>query len=1208
MVVSIQVHADYLTSLDQVESGKYFRFYSLAYNMTMAMSEAETPTITFGGKSYNNVFCDTPNAADYMQVWQITDLKIDGNKKKLKIRNAVTGNYINRSSINNNAIFHTYPVGQEYTVELTDEGFIIYNGNGFHHQQNGHDVVSWGTDSPASKWQLEEVIIDADALAAQQTDYNNYTTLMNNKDGITNALLEYFTDSSCSELKTAYKSYDDADLTSAMTTSGLPQLVQDMVLKVKNEAWQKYDDNWNYTEQHFRIADYQPVSKESRWRSIVKVGYALSPNTDPTGIYVQAGDILTVYVGEIPADGTLLLRNVPKNSATGDAYTLTQGFNILKIQSEGCLFVDYEVDNTTNGAAPYTALDQYANVTLHIEGGQVNGAFSTLRGDTDADWAFMKEKLFQHYDYLQLRSRKKIFNMRADYVLSACPEKMVELLEEWDKIVEMEHEIMGLKAEFGDYFNTPMMAVSITGSSHMYASSFGTYYNETTLSEVMSYENLFAGGSLWGPAHEIGHINQAVINIIGQSEVSNNLFSNIAVFRNGHLTSRADYISTTFQNMANGVYWQSRELWERTHLYFQIYQFCQIQGYRPNFYQDFFKALRADPCTRVKDTFVDATDDYLKFYKKACEVSGYDLTELFQAYGFFIVPQQTSYTLKGVTKDAFQVGDYGTFYLVVTKEMIEAAIAEVKALNLPKANIVFIEDRVTAPDATYEGAAPGTKKTAYYGFPIGKGDVGQYTDFVSSVAAQGYRVSYIEDTDGNLDVQVNHTNGTGAVGFKVYDGQNRLVFLSNTYEFSVPSSIYSQIRADDFRIVAAGADGNDQEMETDNDFLEWVVKDQATGNVLIKHFQHVVEGQEITAYPDELSAPYVALPDLTAFTFYAASTEKEIEIMATLSEPFTTSSDTQATYYYVKVRNGYLYQAGTTPTLSSTSTDDALYKWAFYGNPYKGYNLKNLATGQWLCAVSNSPVMSSEPTTNWQITSTAQSDKFLLGIPSNTSQNYNLNDAGGNATNLILYRDNSSAISVSGESTMPVPTIDINLTSHLSSFSYPSPVVVPDDVNIFIATSTTSNTITVQWLETKVIPANTGVLLYSDVGGTKTLSLGAWVDSEVTDAYALNTLLATADAQYTVQSSDYAYALRKDQTAFARVQTGVTIPAYKAYLMAASEARFLLLDFGTTGIAQVYDLSEPEPTDGNIYNINGQRVSSAYKGIVIINGKKVVKR
>ena len=191
---------------------------------------------------------------------------------------------------------------------------------------------------------------------------------------------------------------------------------------------------------------------------------------------------------------------------------------------------------------------------------------------------------------------------------------------------------------------------------------------------------------------------------------------------------------------------------------------------------------------------------------------------------------------------------------------------------------------------------------------------------------------------------------------------------------------------------------------------------------------------------------------------------------------------------------------------------------------------------------------------------------------------------------------------------MPVPTIDINLTSHLSSFSYPSPVVVPDDVNIFIATSTTSNTITVQWLETKVIPANTGVLLYSDGGGTKTLSLGAWVDSEVTDAYALNTLLATADAQYTVQSSDYAYALRKDQTAFARVQTGVTIPAYKAYLMAASEARFLLLDFGTTGIAQVYDLSEPEPTDGNIYNINGQRVSSAYKGIVIINGKKVVKR
>lgn len=1195
LVIVSQSRAAYLTSLDQVESGKYYRIYSLAYNTTMAMAETSTG-------SYN-VFCDVPNAQDYMQVWKIVVSASTATKKTVTIQNAVSGRWINRSF----GGYITWPTGQNYYMELTGTGFVIYpDANGFHHQQSGHNVVAYDVNADASKWQLEEAEIDAEALAAQQVDYNNYVSLVNNRSTITSALSNYFTDSSCSELKSPYTSYSDDELQNEMKSSELPQMVIDMALKVKNHAWEVYDDGWSHTEQHFRIADYQAVSKESRWRNIVKVGYALSPNSDPTGIYVQAGDIITVYVGNIADDTSLLLRNVPKSSATGDAYTLAPGFNILKIQSEGCLFVDYEADNTTNGAAPYKPLSQYADVTIHIEGGLVNGAFSTLRGDSDADWALMKEKLFKHFDYLQLRSRKKIFNMRADYVLAACPEKMVEMLEEWDKIVEMEHGVMGLNAEFGDYFNTPMMAVSITGSSHMYASSFGTYYNETTLSDVMSYDNLFAGGSLWGPAHEIGHINQAVINIIGQSEVSNNLFSNIAVFNNGHLTSRADYISTTFQNMSNGMYWQSRELWERTHLYFQLYQFCQIQGYRPNFYPDFFKALRADPCTRVKDTFVDATDDYLKFYKKACEVSGYDLTELFQAYGFFIVPQQTSYTLKGVTKNAFQVGDYGTFYLVVTQDMIDAAIAEVKAMHLPKANIVFIEDRVTAPDATYEGVISGTKKTGYYGFPIGKGDVGQYTDFIPTVAAEGYRVSYIEDADGNLDVQVNHTNGTGVVGFKVYSEDGNLVFLSNTYEFSVPTSIYSQIKNTNFRVVAAGPDGNDQEMETDNEFLEWVVKDKATGEVLIKHFQHVIEGQEISDYPAELSAPYVALPALTAFTYHATSTEKEIEVEATLSVPFSTSTDTQAIYYYVKVRNGYLHQDDTKPTLSPTSTDSPLYKWAFYGNPYKGYRLKNLATGQWLCAESGSPVMRSTASTYWLITATAQSDKFLLGIPSNTSQHANLNDAGGQGSNLILYKDNSSAITVSGEAPITIPTVDINLTSQLSSFSYPSPVVVPDDVNIFIATSTANNVITVQWLDTKVIPANTGVLLYSNGGGTKTLSLGAWVDSDVTTAYTLNTLLPTADSPYIVQAADNIYALRNGQTAFARVETGVRIAAYKAYLQSVSEARLLLLDFGATGISQVIDLSVP--ADGSIYNLSGQRVSNAYKGIVIINGKKVVKR
>ena len=1212
LIMSQQARAAYLTSIDEVTTG-YYKVYSLSYNATMAMSEASTGS--------SNVFCDTPDANDYMQVWYIVvdASKSTGTTKAIQLQNAVSERWIDRAG--NLIQTYTNHSSTPFTLAYTDAGFTIARGNGLHHQQNGHDVVSYGTSSAASKWQLEKVSIDETALATQKADYSGYVNLVNNKSAITTALAKYFTDASCATLQTAYQSYSDDALASAMTTDGIPQTVINMACKVKNSNWATYQDGWRYNEKTFRIGSYKPISKESRWRSLVKVGYALSPNSDPTGIYVEAGDVITVYVSDIPNSGTVLLRNVQHQSASGDGYTLVKGFNILKIQTAGCLFVDYEVDNTTNGAAPFTAMSSYPSVTIHIEGGKVNGAFSATRGDTNADWAIMKEKLFKHYDYLQLRSRQKIFNMRADYVISACPTYMVELLGQWDKVIEMEHNIMGLDNEFPGYFNTPMMAVSFTGSGHMYASTYGTYYNENTLSDVMTYENLLAGGSLWGPAHEIGHINQATINIIGQSEVSNNLFSNIAIYENGHLTSRAEYISKTFENMADGVYWQDRGIWERTHMYFQLYQFFHVQGYKTDFYQEFFKALRADPCTRVQNTFIDATYDYLKFYKTACQVSGYDLTEFFQAYGFFIVPKQENYTVGNETKEVFWVGDYGTYYLYVTQAMIDAAIKEVKDMGLPKANIVFIEDRVSAPDATYDGAQAGAKKTNFSGYPIGKGDVGQYTDFVKTVSAQGYSASYVVDQDGNLDVQVNHTGASGAVGFKVYDANNNLVYLSNSYNFSVPEEIYEKLADTDFKIVAAGPDGNDQVMEADYNFVAWIVKDE-DDNVLKKHFQVTQVGDYITSYPNEIQAPFVELSGLIPFEYYAKmpDAEKEIKVEATINTPFKSSTDEMYYFYYVKIRNGYLYQNDATPSLNPTVMDDDCYRWAFYGNPYDGYRIKNKHTGQWLCAgesISNSakPVMRNTDPTYWDIgVGEKDSNNFLLSVAGTNSR---LNDSGAAGTTLIFYADNSSKITVSGKQEMPRPKATINATSHLSSFSNPLPVTVPDDVNIFIVTKTDTydGTITVQWIDTKVIPANTGVLLSSNYGGDKTLSMGAWVDNDITNLYAGNLMKNTSADTHTVTAAENIYALRDGQTAFAKVKAGVRIRMGRAYLdlPSSTSASQLTINFGNepTGIIGIHQT----PTDTNsaigetpVYNIYGQRVSSAYKGIIIRNGIKTIHR
>ena len=66
------------------------------------------------------------------------------------------------------------------------------------------------------------------------------------------------------------------------------------------------------------------------------------------------------------------------------------------------------------------------------------------------------------------------------------------------------------------------------------------------------------------------------------------------------------------------------------------------------------------------------------------------------------------------------------------------------------------------------------------------------------------------------------------------------------------------------------------------------------------------------------------------------------------------------------------------------------------------------------------------------------------------------------------------------------------------------------------------------------------------------------------------------------------------------------LPAGKAYLAISASAPVLNLDFGgeTTGISSLN--VEHETLNGEVYNLNGQRVENPTKGLYILNGRKVV--
>lgn len=81
---------------------------------------------------------------------------------------------------------------------------------------------------------------------------------------------------------------------------------------------------------------------------------------------------------------------------------------------------------------------------------------------------------------------------------------------------------------------------------------------------------------------------------------------------------------------------------------------------------------------------------------------------------------------------------------------------------------------------------------------------------------------------------------------------------------------------------------------------------------------------------------------------------------------------------------------------------------------------------------------------------------------------------------------------------------------------------------------------------------------------------------------------------------------------FYQVSSSVTIPANKAYLEigtpATTHAKYYSIGIGgnTTGIQAIQQ--NGVKADGIMYSLSGQRVGENYKGIVICNGKKMIKK
>lgn len=136
-----------------------------------------------------------------------------------------------------------------------------------------------------------------------------------------------------------------------------------------------------------------------------------------------------------------------------------------------------------------------------------------------------------------------------------------------------------------------------------------------------------------------------------------------------------------------------------------------------------------------------------------------------------------------------------------------------------------------------------------------------------------------------------------------------------------------------------------------------------------------------------------------------------------------------------------------------------------------------------------------------------------------------------------------------------------------------------------------------------IVPANTAVLLS---GEAKEYILG----TAEGEAKNVDTDLKPSDGSIMGADNIYCLANKSNGVGFYRVATGVAIPANKAYLEinAANSAKYYSIGIGgnTTGIQAIQQNSVK--ADGIMYSLSGQRVGKDYKGIVICNGKKMIKK
>lgn len=604
------------------------------------------------------------------------------------------------------------------------------------------------------------------------------------------AFVDYFEDDACTILKSGYANMSDAELKASMKSTNISDVLVGVALKVKNNTWNPY-------EKDFRIHSYNAYSDANFWHEKLRMGSG-SYMGNPTGIYSATDDTIYVFVDQdIPSEASLYFDGETRNNLIDRAKTgikLHKGLNKIYGEKDATYYVLY----TANTSSMTKRVSEWPNITIHIEGGVVNGYYDIARHSVADYQALLKNAT---YDKFTVKGQYTATNFNTSTYRSVWPESIDRSIARFDSLVLWVRMLTGITDVVynGYYAKAPF---NLTGGESLFPSYFNnlhwaiedTIYNPGVPADATTYRTAYFSPEnvdlyinvdnkwfdAWCVAHEFGHTNQKAISLEKCTEVSNNLFSNMIYLLEGRSVSNGFPLSRTISDYVNHSSYVERDIMSMTRMYYQLYLYYHQAQRNTSFYPTLFKELREDPLELWNNT----DESMLKFVRKVCEVANEDLTDFFKAWGFF-EPVDTD------------VSDYGDYHVTVKQADIDATLEAISKYPKKNRQILFIEDRVKPMETTDYLTTPGQNRLDPELYVGHCGDLGQYTDYLPNEKTVP---SYVYEQYASQFV----LEGEGGVGFIVLDIKGDLLFASNNKSFELPSYILNQ----KYSIKAVDADGN----------------------------------------------------------------------------------------------------------------------------------------------------------------------------------------------------------------------------------------------------------------------------------------------------------------------------------------------------------------------------------------------------------------